>query len=317
MAWEPNFPTGDTGLIAVDKRGNKVLFLDRESFATIEELSGFVPRVHELAISPDHRTAYVPIYGAGIHGNNPNPGQLIAVIDLATRRCRDDISLAPYLAPHCLRWGEAGQLYCTCENSGVVLELDAANGEIRHALEVGSTNGHRMELLPDGSKLYVETEEDGFVAVIDPHRRRRITDIAAPNPLAGIGMSPDGGTIVLVDAVRPEVMVVDTATDAVTATIRLSGHEEGAQIARYSPDGRYLVVTSNNAGLATILAADLRAQHTLRLGEGPMDMAFHTDGRRVLVGNQDDGTISVVDLQDAAVVGTVRAGTGVEALAFF
>ncbi len=75
----PNFPTGRAGLIAIDKMGNKVFFLDPESFETVEVLGGFAPKVHELAISPDHATAYAPIYGDGRHGNNPNPGHLIAV----------------------------------------------------------------------------------------------------------------------------------------------------------------------------------------------------------------------------------------------
>jgi hypothetical protein len=46
----------------------------------------FAPRVHELAISPDHKTAYVPIYGDRIHGKNPHLGHLIAVFDLVARR---------------------------------------------------------------------------------------------------------------------------------------------------------------------------------------------------------------------------------------
>jgi hypothetical protein len=37
----------------------------------------------------------------------------------------------------------------------------------------------------------------------------------------------------------------------------------------------------------------------------------------VLIGNQDDGTLSVVDLEGAKVVRSVRAGKGVEALSFF
>ena len=50
---------------------------------------------------------------------------------------------------------------------------------------------------------------------------------------------------------------------------------------------------------------------------GPMDMAFLSDGRTALVGNQGDGTISIVDLGQGVVVRTIRAGDGVESLAFF
>ena len=62
---DANFATGSDGLIAVDKIGNQILFLDPKTYATTLTLDAFAPRVHELAISPDHRTAYVPIYGDG------------------------------------------------------------------------------------------------------------------------------------------------------------------------------------------------------------------------------------------------------------
>lgn len=314
---DPNFPTGTAGLIAIDKMGNRVLFLDPASFGTVRTLGGFAPRVHELAISPDHTKAYSPIYGDGRHGANPNPGHQVAVLDLQAQRHIGDIDLAPFVAPHGLRWGAAGQLYCVCEDSGVVLELDAEAGIIRHVIEVGSTNAHRIEVLPDGSKLYTENEEDLFATVIDLRRRARREDIAAPNGLAGLGLSPDGTTLVLVDAKQPELHVVDTATDKIVRTVRLKGHEQAAQIARYSPDGLYLVVTSHDEGIGTIFNGNLVDQRSVPLGKGPMDMAFHPDGRTALVGNQGDGTITVLDLDRAEVVRTVLAGKGVEALAFF
>jgi YVTN family beta-propeller protein len=314
---DPNFPTGHDGLIAVDKMGNKALFLDPATFEIIEVLSGFAPRVHQLAISPDHFRAYVAIYGDGIHGNNPNPGHLIAVFDLQLRRHIGDFSVAPFLAPHGMRWGPAGQLYCVCEDSGVVVELHAGTGEITHVMDVGSANAHRIEVLPDGSKLYTENEEDPFATVIDLRLRKRLKDIPAPDGLAGLGLSPDGRTIVMVDAKRPELRIVDTAIDVLVRTVRLAGHEQAAQIARYSPGGRYLVVTSHDEAIGTVLSADLETQRSFRLGRGPMDMAFHPDGRTALVANHGDGTISVVDLEQGIVHRTIPAGDGVESLAFF
>ncbi len=314
---DANFLTGSSGLIAIDKVGNQVLFLDPDSYETVLTLDGFAPRVHELLIAPDHATAYVPIYGDGIHGKNPHPGHLVALFDLKARRHMGDFSTYPHLAPHGLRWGPQGQLYCVCENSGVVLEMDARTGAIGHVIEVGSNKAHRIEVLPDGSKLYTENEEDPFASVIDLATRKRRGTIPAPNGLAGLGLSPDGKTVVLVDAQKPQVMVVDTATDEVASTIPLDGHDKAAQIARYSPDGRHLVVTSVDAPLATIFDATLKTQRLLRLGQGPMNMAFHADGRTVLIANQNEGTLAVCDLGRAEVRRTVRAGVGVEALSFF
>jgi YVTN family beta-propeller protein len=122
---------------------------------------------------------------------------------------------------------------------------------------------------------------------------------------------------VLVDAKKPQILVVDTKTDVVESTIELAGHEQPAQIARYSPDGRFLVVTSYPAPLATIFDAKLETQKLLQLGAGPMNMAFHPDGRTVVIANQDAGSVSVVDLEQGDVLRTVPAGVGIETLSFF
>jgi hypothetical protein len=45
--------------------------------------------------------------------------------------------------------------------------------------------------------------------------------------------------------------------------------------------------------------------------------AFKSDGRTVLIANQNDGTIAVCDLERAAVNCSVSAGVGVETLSFF
>jgi YVTN family beta-propeller protein len=312
-----NFLTGSSGLIAVDKVGNQILFLDPVTYDTELTLDGFAPRVHELLISPDHRFAYVPMYGDGIHGDNPHPGHLVGRFDLQERRHAGDASTYPYLAPHGLRWGPEDQLYCVCENSGVVLEMDASNGAIENVIEVGSDKAHRIAVLPDGSKLYTENEEDTFGSVVDLATKRVTKKIPTPNGSAGIGMSPDGQKVVLVDAQEPQIFVVDTASDEVNSTIRLEGHDKAAQIARYSPDGRHLVVTSFEAPLATVFSGDLQSQALLHLGQGPMDMAFHEDGETVIIANHNEGSLAVCNLDRGEVVRTVEAGVGIETLSFF
>ena len=65
---------GARGMIAVDKMGTKVLFLDPVTYETEVVLDGFARTVHELLVVPETGLAYVPIFGDGIHGRNPNPG---------------------------------------------------------------------------------------------------------------------------------------------------------------------------------------------------------------------------------------------------
>jgi hypothetical protein len=81
---DPNSATGTNGLILVDKVGRQIRFLDPSTFKEVSSFpAGVAP--HDVAISPDHTTAYTPIYGDGIYGRNPNPGHEIAIIDLASR----------------------------------------------------------------------------------------------------------------------------------------------------------------------------------------------------------------------------------------
>src|SRR5882757_3799720 len=132
------------GLIAVDKMGGKVLFLDPVSYETTLALDDFERVPHELLVVPETATAYVPIFGDGIHGRNPHPGHLLSVIDLAQRRHVGDIDLSPYLAPHGLLIAPDGLLCITCENSVVVALVDRHRREVVGAIETGSTNAHRL-----------------------------------------------------------------------------------------------------------------------------------------------------------------------------
>jgi len=115
---------GNPGLVGVDKMGAAILFLDAETFETKTVLGGFQRTVHELLVVQETGLAYVPIFGDGIHGRNPNPGHTLCIIDLAKQTHVGDIDLSPYIAPHTLKLGPDGLIYITCENSAVVAVID-------------------------------------------------------------------------------------------------------------------------------------------------------------------------------------------------
>src|SRR5262249_26243951 len=132
------------GMIAVDKMGGKVLFLNPATYATEVAIDGFPRTVHELLIMPEAGIAYVPIFGDGIHGRNPNPRHLVAVTALITRAHVRDIDMRPYIAPHTRRRGPDGLVYITCENSAVVAVIDPTQHRVVEVIDSGSTNGHRL-----------------------------------------------------------------------------------------------------------------------------------------------------------------------------
>jgi YVTN family beta-propeller protein len=320
---DPNNPTGSHGLIVIDKVGRHVRFLDPSNYREISNLDvGVAP--HDLAISPDHKFAYVPVYGDGIYGRNPHPGHTIAIIDLTTRQLAGTIDVSPYQAPHGIQIDAAGTIYVTCDLSRKLLVIDPKKPDpkapaIEAAIDTEGT-GHWSAVLPDASKAYVANKNDKlYISVIDLKKRSIVARIPAPNGTQGITASPDGKHVVAVDLVEPKLLVIDPATDMVEVTIPLEGNTKASFKPRFSPDGSKLLVCNLTERLVNVIdTADAHGkQHVLTVGKDPMGFAFAPDGKTVLVANHGDGTVSVLDLSQNRVVSSFMAGSGVESLAYY
>jgi YVTN family beta-propeller protein len=311
--------TNSHGLIAVDKMGAKVLFLNPKTYETEVVLDGFKRTVHELLVVPATGSqpgmAYVPIFGDGIHGRNPNPQHELCVFDLNKRAQVATIDLYPYIAPHTLKLGPDGFIYITCENSAVVAVVDRKTNKVVEAIDSGSTNGHRLIISADGQRLYTENEEDGAVSVIDLPKRKLLGKIKTPRPLAGIAISPDGGTVIAVDDVQPTLFLIDTQAGKVREEIVLKDVPKAAQIARYAPDNRLIGVTSLNSDTVSLIDPSFKEQTAIKVGSQPMDMAFHGD--ELFVACQGDGSVHIVDIPSKRHKASFKAGTGCESLGFF
>jgi DNA-binding beta-propeller fold protein YncE len=317
-AADPNNITGSDGLIMIDKRGGLVRFFDP---ATLEEVATLELEgpPHELAISPDHKTAYVPLYGDGVYGRNPNPGHTIVMIDLERREVSGTIDVSPYLAPHGLQVDDSGTLYASCDLSRKLLVIDPETRSIRAAIDTDGT-GHWAAVLPDGSKAYVANKDDrAFVSVIDLAARKMVGRVPMPNGTQGITASPDGKRVLAMDFAEPKFVVIDTATDEIVDTVMVEGNSIGPFRARYSPDGETLITVNHIDGLANLYdGRDLSSkQRRLEVGEQPFGIAYPPAGTTALVSNHGDGTISVLDLTQGRVVNTLEVGTGVETVSYY
>ena len=305
----------ESGLIAVDKMGGKVIFLDPASFATMQVLDDFERVPHELLIIRQTGTAFIPIFGNGVHGRNPKPGHLLSVVDLKTRKHDGDIDLSPLVAPHGLQLAQDGFVYVTCENSGVVAIVDPVGRDVIGTIETGSTNAHRLALAPDGRTLYTENEEDASISVLDLATRKLVRQVPTPHPLAGIAISLDGKLLVAVSDTEPVLFWIDATSHELIKTVPLEGLPRPAQIARFSPDGSVLLITSVAGGTATLIDPPFGRQLTLPVGKQPMDATFH-DGL-LFVACQGDGSVHVIDVVERRWLRNFAAGVGCETLGFF
>lgn len=303
------------GMIAVDKIGCKILFINPKTYETETVIDGFQRTVHELLVMPEAGLAYVPIYGDGIHGRNPNPGHVLHVFDLNKRKLVDTIDLSPYVAPHTLRLAADGLIYITCENSAVVAVIDPKTNKMIDAIDSGSTNGHRLAITDDGKRLYTDNEEDATVSVIDVPNRKLLGKIKTPQALAGVAVSGDGRTVIAVSDEKPVIFAIDTAAGSVTREVVLEGAAKPAQIARYSPDDKLIVVSNLNSNMLHLIDASFATQTGIPVGNQPMDFAFRGD--EIFVGCQGDGSMHIIDVPNRRHKASFQAGTGCESVGFF
>jgi DNA-binding beta-propeller fold protein YncE len=321
-AADPNNPTGRKGLILIDKRGNYIRFFDPK---TEKELSGFSTgqgAAHDLAISPDLKTAYIPIYGDGVYNRNPNPGQSILIVDLASQKVSGTIDISPHQAPHGIQIDAGGKLYVVCDISKVLLVIDPVARKIESVIDVQGT-GHWLAVLPDASKAYVSNQSgQEYISVVDLKARKMIGKIPVAGGARGIVASPDGKRVLAIQGRAPYLVVIDPGSDTILDRIELQGHAEAGYKLRLSLDGRTLLVCSGIGGMESYInildVSDLRGkQQVLRAGKSSMGFAFAPDGQSALVLNDGDGTVTVIDLKSKTVKNTFKGGTGIESASYY
>jgi len=317
-----NHPTGSHGLIMVDKMGSRVLFFGPSGDRELGELrlsADPALRPHEVAISPDARTAYVSVYGDGVFGRNPHPGHAIAIIDLGTRRMIGSIEISPYRAPHGMQVDAAGRLYVACDLDSKVLVIDPASRHIEAAIDVGEA-GHWIALASEEGRLYVSGHgSKPFVSVVDVRSRRVIDRIPIEHGTMGITVSPDGRTVLAADAAGPILHIISTRTDREIGEVRVQDYDRGLYKVFYSPDGRYVLTCLPTGQINIFDAANLEAPQRIVRSPGTalMGFAFSSDGQNAVTGNHGQGTVSRIDLAAGRITDTFAAGKGVETLAYY
>src|SRR3954453_21153483 len=89
---------------------------------------------HEVAASPDGRTAYVPIYGNSGVGKPGTDGRNMVVIDIAAQKIIGNLDFGHGVRPHCALFGpKDGLLYVTTELDSAITVIDP------HALRIVGT----------------------------------------------------------------------------------------------------------------------------------------------------------------------------------
>lgn len=275
---------------------------------------------HEVAVSPDGRTAYVSnfgrysVYPAGDTAHD-KAGNTITVIDLVARKVKATFDLGTHTGPHGMVVSHDGKLiWATTETPQAVLELDSSTGKILHVWNTTQDRSHMIVATPNEMKFYVTNTVSGSVSVID--RSTGEAKVISTGPgTEGIAISPDGKEVWAGSRLDDKIEIISTATDKIVATFPSGG--KGPKRIDFTPDGTQVWVTNPASNQTTVF--DARGREliaTLVLSKSPSGVYISSDGRRAYITNAVANELTTIDVASRKILGAMPIGTDPDGVAW-
>jgi DNA-binding beta-propeller fold protein YncE len=288
---------------------------------------------HEVAASLDGRFAYVPIYGDSGVGKPGSDGQTMVVIDIAARKIVDTIDFSkayggravrphlPVMGPPVAGHPE-GLLYVTTELEKTVTVIDPKTLTMIGAIPTGQEQSHMFAISHDGKRGYTANVGPGTVSVLDltPGQQGPKHNPVAVIPVSGevqrISVSMDDKWVFTSDQKKPELDVIDTATNKVAKRIPMESYGYGTAA---TPDGRWLLVPMMDVD--KIAVVDLKAmtvKENIELAKGahPQEALVEPDGKMAFVSCDRPGQVAEIDTASWTVTRMIDTGKVSDGLAW-
>jgi YVTN family beta-propeller protein len=310
-------PRPDALLFVANQIEHSVLLVDpmsKQVLATVGvDING-----HEVAVSPDGRFGYVPIYGntwVGMPGSN---GSTIHVVDLRQGRTVAVIDLGKEVRPHSAHFGPDGLLYVSAELANAIYIVDTKTRSLVGEIPTGASHTHMFVISPDGRRIYTANNEAGSVSVLDVRARTLLATIPISKKVQRISISPDGKFVFTQDQETPRIVVIDTATKAAVRSISLPRIPFSSAITK---DGRWLLANSESGKLFVVDVASGALTKTFDTPDVPVlptpgEFALAPDGIHAYLSCPQGGTIEILNLKDWKLEEPIRLTKGVDGMAW-
>jgi YVTN family beta-propeller protein len=299
-------------LVVANQREHTALLIDPE---TRQELAKVIVGVngHEVAVSPDSRFAYVPIYGNSGVGKPGTDGTTIDIVDLRDHRLAATIDLGKPLRPHRAEFGPDGLLYVTAELDKAVDVVDPATRKVIAQIPTGAIESHMIVISPDGTRAYTANVAAGSVSVLDLKKRTLVTVIPVAKIVQRISISADGKRVFTHDQDTPRIAVIETATNKIASWIPVP-----ATVYSSSPtaDGRKLLASSPSGKIFVIDLATAKVEESFDIPPALGELLLTPDGKFAFVSCPAAGTIEVLDISAHKLLQPIKLTPGVDGLAW-
>jgi DNA-binding beta-propeller fold protein YncE len=299
-------------LVVANQKEHTALMVDPETGKEVGKVTVGV-NGHEVAVSPDSRFAYVPIYGNSGVGKPGTDGTTIDVIDLHDRKLAATIDLGKPLRPHRAVFGPDGMLYVTAELAKAVDVLDPETRKVIAEIPTGAPESHMIIISPDGHWAYTANVGAGSVSVLDLRKRTLVTVIPIAKTVQRISITPDGKYVFTHDQDTPRIAVIDTATDKITKWIPVP-----ATVYSSVPtsDGKKLIAASPSGKLFVIDLADSKVSDSIDIPKSNGELLLTPNGKIAFVSCPQAGVIEVYDVRSNKMLRPIQLTPGVDGLAW-
>ena len=270
---------------------------------------------HELALSPDNRSVYLPIYGNVGVGMPGLDGREMLVVDWPTGKITGRVDFGHGVRPHCAVYEPvSGMLYVTTELDKSVAIIDPKTLKIVGQVPTTQAESHMLAITRDGKRGYTANVGPGTVSVLDLTARKTVKVVPVSSMTQRIALSADDKWVFTSDQTTPRMAAIDTATNTVARWITLPGLGYGAAA---TSDGKWLLVAIHDKNVVAVVdLSTMRVARTIPVVDQPQEMLIRPDGKFAYASGRPSNKIAVIDLTQWKMTGTIEAGSNPDGLAW-
>jgi YVTN family beta-propeller protein len=184
--------------------------------------------------------------------------------------------------------------------------IDLKQQKVVHTVDFGhGVRPHCPMFGPKDGMLYVTTELDKAVAVIDPHTFNIVGSVPTGQPESHmLAISPDGGRGYTANVGPGTVSVLDMKARKTLAVIPVAHHVQRISV---SPDGRWVFTSdTEKPRLAVIDAKTNKVDRWIDLPGDGYGSASTPDGKSLLVAMPNANGVAVIDLANLKLSKTIN-----------
>ena len=302
-------------LLVANQGDHTVSIIDVNAAKQVEAVPEGGIRGHEVAASPDGKTAYVPMYGNSGAGRPGTDGSNMVIIDVPSRKVSGNVDFGHGVRPHCVIYERhSGMLYVTTELDKAVTIVDPKTLKIVGSVPTGQPESHMLAISSDGKLGYTSNVGPGTVSVLDLKARKTIAVIPVAPGAQRISISNDDKLVFTSDQTKPQLAVIDTATNKIKSWVPLPGSGYGTASTK---DGKWLLVAIPAEGKVAVVDLDsLKVARTIDVPSAPQEILVRPDGLVAYVSCNRSKQVAVIDLAQWKVQSLIDAGAGADGLAW-